>query len=113
MMINMQNWLWWKWQAKTWTEKTGWPGTGNEREYVGWNEIPVDRANVGNAKNWDAFLIKLPANVCGKANTNATDVPQCLETDAQIRLEDRIDQWAKKGYIKLGKEFLTSRPGSY
>jgi len=113
MMVNMQNWLWWKWQKKAWTEQTGWPGSGNEREYVGWNEVPVDRANVGNPANWDAFVVKLPANVCGKPNYGQTDTPQCLENGAQARLEERMTQWMKKGYIKPGKANIGTRPGAY
>lgn len=113
MMINMQNWLYWKWHAKEWTEKLSWPGKGAEREYVGWNEVPVDRTNVGKPEYWDAFVVKLPANVCGTANYNRTDVPECLDKEAQTRLEDRIDEWVKKGYIKPGVENIAVRPGSY
>jgi len=113
MMVNMQNWLWWKWQSGAWTEQLGWPGIGNEREYVGWNEIPVDRANIGNPKLWDAFVIKLPANVCGTPNYEATDDPSCLDNEAQSRLEDRIDQWIGRGYLKPGKKMLDQQPGSY
>jgi len=36
-----------------------------DRRYWGWNEVPVTRTFVDEAKNWDAVMIKLPAQLCG------------------------------------------------
>merc|ERR1712150_347647 len=94
-----------------WKETTGWPGGGNEREYMGWNEVPVDRLKVGDARNWDALVIKLPANICNKYG-GALDSPYCLDYEAGTRLEYRINGYVDKGYVKPGLDYITKKPGS-
>merc|ERR1712136_96372 len=77
----------------------------------GWNEVPVDRVKVGDATNWDAFLIKLPADSCG--NGGGDDSLYCLSSLAQSRLEHRIDLYKNSGSLVPGSSYMTTRPGAY
>lgn len=110
-MINMQNHLWWGFTNGVWTPSECLFNGQKERQYMGWNEIPVDRITVDNPLNWDTFLIKLPANLCGKGGSD--DTLECLPHDHQKRLVSRIEQYIKNGLLVLGSDYITTRPGSY
>lgn len=110
-MINLQNWLFWNYVAGLIaTSGSVFSGTA-PREYMGWNEVPVDRITVGTATNWDAFLIKLPANVCG--NGGGDDYIDCLDHTKKCRLEERIIDYVKAGSLVTGLDHAIKRPGSY
>merc|ERR1712135_145561 len=81
------------------------------RDYMGWNEIPVDRKSVMDPSNWDSFLIKLPANVCD--NGGGDDSIYCMVSFKQTRLEKNIGRYVDQGYLMSGEDHAASRPGSY
>merc|ERR1712136_295325 len=110
-MINMQNWLFWKWVAGDWKQTQGTFSGTNPRDYMGWNEIPVDRTSVMDPSNWDSFLIKLPANMCGDGGGD--DSIKCLQTKQHKRLETLIGRYVDQGYLMSGEDHAGSRPGSY
>merc|ERR1712113_1036925 len=111
MGINLQNWLFWKRQQQQWNDHlpSSW-GTG-PRVMMGWNEVPVTRTVIDDPQNWDAFLIKLPANICARGG--ADDSVNCLDNAAKQRLELRISGYVDSGYIKPGVDNVNLRPGSY
>jgi len=110
-MINMQNWLFWKWVAGDWKQTQGTFSGTRPRDYMGWNEIPVDRKSVMDPSNWDSFLIKLPANVCD--NGGGDDSIYCMVSFKQTRLEKNIGRYVDQGYLMSGEDHAASRPGSY
>jgi len=61
--------------------------------------------------NWDAVLIKLPAGLCGKIGSNDDSIA-CLGKDAQWALEKDFDKWVNAGYLLLGGEKYSWKPGS-
>jgi len=110
-MINMQNWLYLKYRQGVW-QQTNWIFSGSEeRQYMGWNEVPVDGALFRDPTRWDAFLIKLPANVCG--NGGQDDLISCLTVGQQTRLTDRIQQYQDAGLLIHGRGNVWAKPGSY
>lgn len=84
-------------------------GDANDRMYWGWNEIPVQGKLVNDANNWDAWMIKLPANLCGGRG----DFIRCLGGAEKQQLEDDLQTLVTKRKIMPGKDFITKRPGSY
>ena len=82
-MISMQNWLFWKHAQGVWSDNQGLFAGSEEREYMGWNEVPVTRVAIDDPSNWDAFLIKLPANICDKVRwrSGLNLVPGCRSPD--------------------------------
>jgi len=109
-MINLQNSLYWKYRAGRW-QQSDWLFNGpEERQYMGWNELPIDYATAYDVKNWDAFVIKLPANVCGKGGSY--DMIACLTDDQQVRLTDKIQQYVDAGYITEGVDNVWVKPSS-
>jgi len=110
-MIMMQNWLWWSYCSGVWQPSDSIFSKAGTRMYMGWNEVPVDRTAADDPLNWDSFLIKLPANVCG--NGGGDDTIECLSDDQQSRLAQRISGYTQKGSVVVGSDYIGSRPGSY
>lgn len=111
-MIAMQNAIY---QARhLWNnEMTPLPGPLGDaapRRYWGWNEVPVTRTVVDDPKNWDAVMIKLPATICGR---HKVDSLACLSKPAQQKLEEDLRAMVTKGNLMVGRDFITTRPGSY
>jgi len=86
--------------------------TAEMRKYWGWNEVPVDRETVDNAMNWDAIIVKLPADICSN-NWGQEDSISCLGTTEQWALEGDLDSMVSSGKLLLGSSNMGSRPGSY
>jgi len=109
-MINMQNWLFWSWVSGNWAPTQGTFSGPNVRDYMGWNEVPVDRRVVMDPTNWDSFVIKLPANLCG--NGGGDDSIACLDSTPQHRLEYQIATYVQGGLLMYGYDNIASHPGS-
>lgn len=103
-LVLLQNQIFWKYG---WTVVPGTPAV----QYWGWNEIPLDRKVLGNADNWDAVMIHIPAEICGPGGDS--DYVDCLVSDAQWKLESTLDKWVGAGYLVPGMENIGNRPGSY
>merc|ERR1740117_1709752 len=86
--------------------------TAEMRKYWGWNEVPVDRDTVDNAMNWDAIMVKLPADICNN-NWGQEDSISCLGQTEQWALEGDLDSMVSSGKLLLGSSNMGSRPGSY
>lgn len=82
---------------------------GPARRYWGWNEVPVTRTSVDDAKNWAAVLIKLPAQLCG----GKSDHLGCLGRHEQETLEKDLQNFVSKGKLIPGSAHVRSSPGSY
>merc|ERR1712183_1230758 len=88
-MINIQNAYYWA--RASWNNGLAPYGDGSEgtsdadRKYWGWNEIPVS-TDIDNPENWDAVIIKLPANLCDYDDFGMTDSVACLGEKAQSHL---------------------------
>jgi len=108
-MIMIQNAMWW--YRDSWNNAMVPQLDSSGRRYWGWNEIPLDSANVNNPKNWDAVMIKLPAVICG--HTGSDDSIRCLSRAAQQDLESNLDWHVKQKYIIPGVDNVVNRPGSY
>jgi len=115
-MIGIQNALYW--QRSNWNNQyipaSDWSLQSSEeyRKYWGWNEIPVSTTVVNDASNWDAVIIKLPADLCQNA-WGEYDTADCLDHDAQILLEQDLDMFVQQNKLIPGAEHASSRPGSY
>jgi hypothetical protein len=115
-LIMMQNTLFW--HREDWNNQqvplADWrSGESPEmRKYWGWNEIPVDRNIVEDTSNWDAVMIKLPADICNN-HWGAQDTVWCLGDWEQQDLENQLDQFVQQGKLKPGAENVGYRPGSY
>merc|ERR1712070_348655 len=83
------------------------------RKYWGWNEVPVSKALADDPQQWDAIMIKLPADVCQSGDWGAQDDPSCLSDAAQQQLEQDLDNYVQNGKLKPGGENIAKRPGSY
>jgi len=113
-MINLQNQLFWK---RTWWSSESLPNAdyfnlGNfawTRRYWGWNEIPVTRTAVQDTSNWDAVVIQVPAFACQGKNWDNLD---CLNDLQQYVLDDVLDDWVRAGYLQIGRNAASRRPGS-
>lgn len=116
-MIGLQNALYW--QRISWNNQripaSDWSSQSSEelRKYWGWNEIPVAKWVVDDALQWDAIIIKLPADVCSNGDWGANDNPTCLSDAAQEQLEQDLDQYVQQGKLIPGEDKVSSRPGSY
>jgi hypothetical protein len=113
-MINLQNSLWRKkleWSSQV-MPKSDWQNgdAASQRVYWGWNEIPVARADMDAPKNWDAIIIKLPGAICGGDGKN--DTASCLSAGAQALLERDLAAYVKAGFLMVGANFTTAKPGS-
>jgi len=106
-MIAMQNAIYAK--RDKWNNGLAPQSTGSDRIYWGWNEVPVTRTLISDPLNWDAVMIKLPAQLCG----GQQDHLGCLGTAAQQRLEEDLDGMVKAGKLLPGADHITTRPGSY
>jgi hypothetical protein len=100
-MINLQNQLYWK--RRDWNNQqmpqasyTDHNAAAN-RNYWGWNEIPVDRVTVADQANWDAVMIKLPAAACG--GTGENDSLSCIPMQYQQLFEKSLEQWSQAAYL--------------
>jgi len=67
-MIQLQNELYWarsRWNNQL-LPQSDWSSQTSEelRKYWGWNEIPVAKKIVYDPQQWDAIIIKLPADAC-------------------------------------------------
>jgi hypothetical protein len=82
------------------------------RKYWGWNEIPVSKSVVNDANNWDAIVIKLPADLCQQGDYGKQDAPSCLQQDALQQLENDLDQFVNNKKLALGYGNMGSHPGS-
>lgn len=116
-MINLQNALYW--QRDQWNNqfvpRSDWSqGTSEEvRKYWGWNEIPVGKWIVDNPQQWDALIIKLPADACQRGDWGRDDQPDCLADDAKWQVEQDLDNFKNAGKLVPGSDYIGSRPGSY
>jgi len=108
-MISIQNWLFW--MRAYWKPSPGLFTGSDERDYMGWNEVPFSRTVIDDPSNWDAFIIKLPAAVCN--DEGVSDRIECLSAVKLTRLMKRIDQYVAGGSLFLGSEYTATRPGSY
>merc|ERR1719163_1581934 len=109
-MINHQNALFSRrnfWNEGVWLGFSSW----YERVYEGWNEIPVDRKIITQPQMWDAFVVKLPANICEEGGAN--DSLTCLSHRAKVELETKFRLNEQAGILKPGIENLHAKPGSY
>jgi hypothetical protein len=115
-MIGLQNNLYWKrydWNNQL-VPKSNWGGgTAQDRMYWGWNEIPVDRSFVDASGNWDAVIVKLPADLCQKGNYGMYDTPDCLSQSAQYALEKNLESMEGNAIFVPGLDHIADRPGSY
>merc|ERR1712136_426497 len=59
-MTNMQNWLFWSWVSGNWAPTQGTFSGPNVRDYMGWNEVPVDRRVVMDPTNWTVSSSNFP-----------------------------------------------------
>jgi len=101
-MIKLQNALWWK--HRDWNNDkvpiANRDGTAEgNRPWWGWNEIPVDRKEIGNLGNWDAVMLKLPAGV--------TDL-QSLDSKYYPQVEKDLQSFDDAKYLGVGKESTPS-----
>jgi hypothetical protein len=105
-MIKLQNQLWWKrwdWSDRSvpyveYDSSTAW----KNRPYWGWNEIPVSREVITNMDNWDAVMIKLPADAC-ISNNGRNDTLSCYDPRFHHSIENAIDDYVQGGYLGVGK----------
>jgi hypothetical protein len=102
-MILMQNALWDRHLSWLNGEAPQWGGSALT-PYWGWNEVPVSRKIAEDSKNWDAVLIKLPADL-----NSVND----LGSAEKAKLEQDLATWQNKGTLVPGKDKCGSRPGSY
>jgi len=116
-MIGLQNALFW--QRSSWNNQlipqSDWGAQSSEelRKYWGWNEVPVAKSIVNDAKEWDAIIIKLPADACNDGNWGLSDDPSCLSSAATHQLEADLDQFVNSGKLVPGSGNTGLRPGSY
>merc|ERR1712232_703176 len=104
-MIKLQNQLWWKrwdWSDRSvpyveYDSSTAW----KNRPYWGWNEIPVSREAITNIANWDAIMIKLPADACISEN-GRNDKLSCYDVRFHHSIENAIDAYVQAGYLGVG-----------
>jgi len=112
--IQLQNQIYWsrdRWSNQK-VPKSEWSqDPASLRRYWGWNEMPMNKARITNANNWDAIMIKLPADIGGRAD--ASDSVWDLSQGARMRMAKDIEQWADAGYLVPGLDNLSNRPGSY
>ena len=112
-MIELQNSLYWHREA--WSNQllptSSWDNNdpASVRPYWGWNEVPVNGADMDNPGNWDAIFMKLPADICGG---HKADSVFCLSNAAQQQLEADLDNYVKNKIIVPGKENVYKRPGA-
>jgi len=110
-MIKLQNQLWWKrWE---WSDRSvpfveydrsiAW----KNRNYWGWNEIPVSRDVITNMDNWDAIMIKLPADACS-SNNGRNDALNCYDPRFHHAIENSIDAHVQGGYLGVGRSAIPS-----
>jgi hypothetical protein len=103
-MIKLQNQIYWKRQE--WNNQLvpkadySAKDAASNRNFWGWNEIPVDRTIVADRSNWDAVIIKLPAAACGGSGDN--DSLSCMDSKYHDQLETQIPHWVKTGNLELG-----------
>jgi hypothetical protein len=116
-MIHLQNALYW--QRSSWNNQlvpeSHWDDQSSTielRKYWGWNEIPVAKSVVNDANNWDAIVIKLPADLCNQGDYGKQDDPSCLQQDALQQLENDLDQFVNNNKLVLGAGNVGSHPGS-
>jgi len=81
------------------------------RRYWGWNEVPVNSTAIADHNNWDAVIVKLPANICKVAN-GTMDNATCLDSDARKNLETDLQFFVSKQHLKIGAAHLDEKPGS-
>merc|ERR1712070_792330 len=78
---------------------------------MGWNEIPVSREVVTNMDNWDAIMIKLPADACLSDN-GRNDQLSCYDQRFHPAIEYAIDSHVDAGYLAVGRSAMTASPSS-
>ena len=112
-MINLQNWIYFdrlKWSNQT-VPITDWTSRPPDslRAFWGWNEIPVDRLVVSNRANWDAVVIKLPAQACPNNASAAT--LSCVQdlNKATYGLKSQLDKWYSQWYLSDGDPVVLAR----
>lgn len=115
-MIDLQNALWWR--RHEWSNQqaplSSWQGVdypASNRMYWGWNEVPVDRALMNDPSNWDAIIIKLPAALGNKIASNDDSIAS-LKPAAHLALEKELQNYINAGYLLLGAEKYSTKPGS-
>lgn len=106
-MIAMQNAIYAK--RDKWNNRMAPLTDGSDRHYWGWNEVPVTRNLISDPLNWDAVMIKLPAQLCG----GQQDHLGCLGPSQQEQLEEDLDAMVRTNKLLLGKHHIVTRPGSY
>jgi len=115
-MIYIQNMIWfhrYDWSNQL-VPQSSWNvnDAGSQRYYWGWNEVPVDAHAVNLPSNWDAIVIKLPAAIC-PGTSGGSDTIKCLSASAQIDLENQLDWYVQKSFLRVGFQDIGHRPGSY
>lgn len=116
-LIDLQNAL--HWLHSNWNNQliptSDWDSMQSSelRKYWGWNEIPVSKLVANDPQQWDAIIIKLPADTCQNGDWGKQDDPSCLSDAAQQQLEQDLDDYVKNGKLLLGADNIAKRPGSY
>lgn len=116
-MIDLQNAL--HWQHFQWNNQmiptSNWESMQSSelRKYWGWNEVPVSKSITNDPQQWDAIIIKLPADTCQQNDWGVNDDPSCLSDFAQQQLEQDLDDFVKNGKLLTGVDNVAQRPGSY
>jgi len=105
-LINLQNQLWWKrWQ---WNDGTvpqveySVTEAPSNRPYWGWNEIPVSREVITNINNWDAIMIKLPADACLR-DKGRNDALSCYDSRYHKSIEDSLQMFVQANKLGVGR----------
>jgi len=104
-MINLQNQLWWN--RENWNDRTvpqveySATEAAKNRPYWGWNEIPVSREVITDITNWDAIMVKLPADACLHDNGSG-DALSCYDSGYHKSIEQSLDAFVKAGKLGVG-----------
>merc|ERR1740115_712957 len=113
-MIQLQNALFWgraSWNNQLIPQSDWSQQTSEElRKYWGWNEIPVAASIVNDPEQWDAIIIKLPADVCSNGDWGAHDDPSCLSSVAKDQLENDLAQFVNNEQLVPGLKNIGNRP---
>lgn len=102
-MIKIQNAIYWRrqdWNDQQVPEVSYGPEAWSNRNYWGWNEIPMDRKQVGDQTNWDAVVVKIPTGSC--SDDGSSDALDCFDKKYWDQLERDLDNFVQHGYLGLG-----------
>lgn len=107
-MIKLQNQLYWKrtqWNDQT-TPQASFQqnNAASNRNYWGWNEVPVQREIITDRSNWDAVVLKLPISACG--GTGDKDALHCMQPKYRTQLETQLQNWVNSNYLMPRKNSI-------